>query len=174
MADTMTRAGFPNRNYADATDPAELTRIAQAATGSEAQVQDFAKLAGSGAKLIVYHGVNDQAMSYLETIKSYEAVRNKYPDAGNWLRVFAVPGLMHCAGGPGPTDVEDRLVDALVNWVEHGQGADTVIANRVIPAKGVERTFRLCAEPARAMLKGANLDPKQAENWECRLSAGQH
>jgi tannase/feruloyl esterase len=172
MADTMTRAAFPGRNYADISDPTELSKVAQASTGPD--LADFSKLAASGAKLIVYHGVNDQAMSYLETVASRQTVVKNYPDASRWLRVFTVPGLMHCAGGPGPTDVEDRLLDAVSTWVEHDQTPDTVVTNRFTPAKGLERTFRLCAEPARAKLKSATLDPKQADNWECKSSSGEH
>jgi len=139
------------------------------ADGRDASGMNFSKFATSSAKMIVYHGVDDQAMSYLETVKSYEAVKGKYPEAANWLRVFTIPGLMHCSGGSGPTDVEDGLVEALSNWVEHGQAPETLVASRVSPMKGVERTFRLCAEPMRASLRQAGLDPKQAENWECRM-----
>jgi feruloyl esterase len=167
MADTDTRASFHGRDYVSVSNPAELSRIAMA-DGRDASAMNFSKLAASSAKMIVYHGVDDQAMSYLETVKSYEGLRGKYPDVAKFLRVFTVPGLMHCSGGSGPTDVEDRLVEALGKWVEQGQAPDSVVAARSTPVKGVERTFRLCAEPTRASFKGAGLDPKQAENWECR------
>ena len=52
--------------------------------------------------MIIFHGVNDEAMSYLETMKSYEDVAAQYSDNSKWLRVFPVAGLMHCRGGIGP------------------------------------------------------------------------
>jgi Tannase and feruloyl esterase len=174
MADTNTRAAFPGRSYVKAKDLNELSELAAKAQGigeTPPIEEGFAKLGLSGAKMIVYHGVNDQAMSYLETLQSYETLAAKQHDVAKWLRVFTIPGLMHCAGGPGPTNVEDPFVDALTSWVEQGQAPDTVMVERTTPAKGVERTFRLCAEPMRAALRKPGLDFKKAENWECRAPA---
>jgi len=177
MADTDTRAKEPARNYVQAAYPAELTRLAAAAGGGAADAPTadagFAKLAQSGAKMLVYHGVDDQAISYLETVKSYEALAAKDKRLADWMRVFTVPGLMHCRGGSGATDVEDRAIEAVVNWIEHGQAPDFVVANRVSPTAGRERSFRLCAEPTRATLKSGGLDFKQAENWECKMPSHQ-
>jgi hypothetical protein len=75
---------------------------------------------------------------------------------------------------PGTTNSEEPLIDSLVTWVEKNQPPDTVIANKVTPAKGLERTFRLCAEPARAFLKKEGGDPAKAENWECRSPGNSH
>jgi len=54
-------------------------------------------------------------------------------------------------------------------WVEQGQAPDVFVAGRYSKEKGLERTFKLCAEPKRAMLKSSGLDPKEADNWECRM-----
>ena len=175
FADGNTRAIYPSRNYWTTTG-ADLTKLAYETGygGAEPPKEtQFRNLGASGAKLIVYHGVNDEAMSYLETAYSHEWISKKYPDSVNWLRTFTIPGMMHCRGGPGPTEVEDPLLDALINWVEKGQAPDTVVVNRITPTKGLERTFRLCAEPSRALLKPGNVDPTRAENWECRASAAQ-
>jgi feruloyl esterase len=173
MADTDTRAKEPSRNYVTAAYPVELTKLAAAAGNGagDAAAADagFAKLEQSGAKMLIYHGVDDQAMSYLETVKSYEALAAKDKRVAEWLRVFTVPGLMHCRGGAGPTDVEERAIEAVVNWVEHGQAPDAVVTNRVSATTGIERGFKLCAEPARATLKSSGLDYKQADNWECQV-----
>ena len=121
--------------------------------------------------MIFYHGVNDQANSYLETLESYNKVAAKYKDSANWLRYFPVAGLMHCSGGAGPTGVEDSLLEAMVAWVEQDRAPDTLVAARQTPEKGVERSFRLCVEPTRAALKEAGLDPTRADNWVCRAPA---
>jgi hypothetical protein len=172
MADTNTRALEPTRSYVTAKNLTELTELAaKAGSGGDdaPPVGDgLAKLGSSGAKMIVYHGVNDQAMSYLETVQSYETLAGKQRDAANFIRVFTIPGLMHCAGGPGPTNVEDPLVDALVNWVEQGKAPESVLLDRAVPAKGVVRTFRVCPERTRAVLKQADLDFTKPDSWECR------
>lgn len=173
MADSRTRSDNPTLDYWSIRPMPELIKVA-ARSGAEMRYEDpmdFGALAGSGAKMIVYHGVNDQAMSYLETVGGYELLLQRFPEGRNWVRTFTIPGMLHCAGGSGPTNSPDRLLEALVAWVEQGQAPDTVAAERFTPAKGLERSFRLCAEPNRAVLKAAGLDPASADNWECRAPA---
>jgi feruloyl esterase len=57
------------------------------------------------------------------------------PDGGNnlgktqeYARLFMVPGMYHCLGGPGP-NVFDALTP-LVNWVENGVAPETIIATK--------------------------------------------
>lgn len=168
MADSNTRSMNPALDYWTVSET-ELVRLAtrNGEDNPMADPMDFGALARSGAKMLIFHGVNDQAMGYLETMGAYETLAKRFPDSGNWVRAYAVPGLQHCAGGPGPTDIDDRLLDALVAWVEKGQAPQEIVANRFSPAKGLERTFLLCPEPRRAKLRTAGLDPAKAENWEC-------
>jgi feruloyl esterase len=173
MADTSTRAKHPDQDYAKAKSSSELTRLAMESEGKEGDLpsaeKGFANIARSNVKIVYYHGVNDQANSYLTGLDAYQALITRDPTAVNWMRFFTVPGLQHCRGGVGPTDTEERLIDATVAWVELGEAPDTVVTNRMSPAKGIERTFRLCAEPKRAALKTAGLDARDAANWECRV-----
>ena len=184
MVDTMVRARHPQTYYATVSDPVELARLGMEGNTFQGSMDTAAQ---SGAKVIVFHGVNDEAMSYFETMKSYEDLAAKYPDNARWLRVFPVAGLMHCRGGIGPTDAPEQLLEALANWVEKGEAPDTVVANRsatpynwieqgqletVVPADKARdwgREFRLCAEPARVTLKAPGLDPKRADSWMCRV-----
>jgi feruloyl esterase len=107
-------------------------------------------------------------MSYFETLKGYGELRARFPGSANWLRAFTIPGLWHCRGGSGPTDVDETMIEAMANWVEKGVAPESAVASRYSQAKGVERTFRLCAEPARASLLKPGLDPLKAENWVCK------
>ena len=151
MTDTMVRNHLPGKFYVDITKETELTGAALAE--SVGVVSNYDKLAGSGAKLILYHGVNDQAQSYLSTLKSRADIAAKYPNSADWMRAFPIAGMRHCSGGPGPTDAPLRLLDAMIEWVEKGQAPDTVTAERHNPATGVlERSFRLCADPTRVSL----------------------
>ena len=168
-SDTNTRAKYPGRDYVSIDDPAELTRIAMGdGRDLPPDPTDFSKLDKSGAKMILWHGVNDDSMSYFEQLNSYEVIRSRFPGAQAWLRAFMIPGLWHCRGGSGPTDHDEAMIEAIAKWVEKGEAPESVVANRYSQAKGLERTFRICAEPKRAMLKKSGLDPKKAENWECR------
>jgi len=48
------------------------------------------------------------------------------------------PGVHHCAGGPGPQDTPDRLLDKVIAWAEDGKRPNEVIGSapttRLLPA----------------------------------------
>jgi hypothetical protein len=172
MADTNFRAQQANLAYWTVTDEQKLIDIATLG-GTEVSTDslDLSKLAASGSKMIIWHGTADEANSYLDNLKGYRAVQQTTPGAEDWLRLFFVPGVQHCRGGTGPTEIEEPMVDALATWVETGQPPEAVLASRVTRDAGVARVFRLCPEPNRAVLKAPDLDFTKAENWECRAPA---
>lgn len=173
MADTNVRAVYPGRDYTKMKFN-DLANIAIAAQGAHPRIPDteaaFNKFATSGAKLIFYHGVDDDAMSYFEMIGNHEELVRTHADAPNWLRLYTMPGLRHCRGGPGTSNSEEPLIEAVANWVEKGEAPQEVLAERVTSARGLERIFLLCPEPKRGFLKRPGLDVTKAENWECRVS----
>lgn len=173
MADTNIRAQKPDLAYWTITDEKQLIDIATLG-GTEVSTDslDLSKLARSGSKMIIWHGTADEANSYLDNLKGYQAVQSTTPGAENWLRLFFVPGVQHCRGGTGPTDIEDPMVDALATWVETGKPPESVLSARATREAGVTRVFRLCPEPTRAALKAPGLDFTKPENWECRLPQG--
>lgn len=169
MADTNIRSQRPTLDYAKIKNERELVALSTLdGTETSTNTLDMSKIDASGAKMMIWHGTADEANSYLDNLKGYDAVLAKTPSAKNWLRMFFVPGTQHCRGGNGPTDIEDPMIEALATWVETGKEPEAVLAPRATPAKGIDRVFRLCPEPKRAVLKAPNLDPNAAENWECR------
>jgi hypothetical protein len=104
-----------------------------------------------GGKLVMYHGWSDPALSALATTKYYEQVQARDPAAADYARLFMVPGMLHCAGGPGPDRVDwTAVLDA---WVEKGSAPDRVIASKSTGGKTV-RTRPLCGYPLRAIYRG--------------------
>jgi hypothetical protein len=172
MADTNIRAQRPGLQYWKITDEKLLIDIATLG-GTEVSTDklDLGKVARSGAKMIIWHGTADEANSYLDNLKGYQAVVANSPDTTRWLRMFFVPGVQHCRGGNGPTDIEEPMIDALATWVETGREPESVLAPRVSREKGTDRVFRLCPEPKRAVLRAPALDFNNPENWECRAPA---
>jgi feruloyl esterase len=170
MVDSKARAFAPGTDFWTVTDFNKLLPLAT--NGGKdlpaGDTMDHALLDASGAKMILYHGSNDQADSYLDTLMAYDVISKRYPNSANWLRTFVVPGMLHCRGGNGPTDVDEQLHEQLVNWVEKGQAPASVTANRMTPDKGIDRRFLICAEPKRARLNEAGLDPNDAKNWSCK------
>jgi feruloyl esterase len=81
----------------------------------------------------------------------------------DYFRLFMVPGMGHCAGGPGP-DRFDALT-ALENWVENDVPPDSIIA-RKIEGDQVIRSRPLCVYPAVARYDGSG-STDEAANFYC-------
>jgi feruloyl esterase len=130
-------------------------------------------LKNRGGKLIVYHGTADPVFSPNDTIAWYDAVNAGDSTAPAYARMFLVPGMNHCSGGPA-TD-RFSMLTALENWVEHGTAPESVVA-KVNPAdpdvvaKGwpATRTRPLCAYPKQAMLKAGATDLESASSFVCQ------
>jgi len=117
-----------------------------------------------GGKLIVPHGVSDPVFSVSDTIDWWEETDRRYGGkAAGFTRVFPVPGMGHCQGGPA-TDSFDAF-GALVNWVEHGQAPASIPARAgpMSPWPGRERPLCPYPQVARPVgAAGANGEPEFA------------
>jgi hypothetical protein len=147
------------RALAAAADPAE----ALTATSRWTNLNTFSS---HGGKLIFFHGVSDPWFSALDTIDYYDRMTKANGGAAqvlNWSRLFLVPGMGHCGGGPAALDSFD-LLTSLVDWVEKGTAPNAVPATgRSLPG----RSRPLCAYPQHTHYKGSG-DPQDARNFECR------
>jgi feruloyl esterase len=121
-----------------------------------------------GAKMILYHGLSDPDISPLNSIHYYERVLETVgKDTPDFVRLFLVPGMQHCQGGPGATSFDG--VAALERWVEDGVAPERIIASHT--ANGmVERTRPLCPYPQAAVYKGKG-STTDAANFACKVSA---
>ena len=140
----------------------DMARTTQTAAINDAVATLHDAFAGHGGKLIVYHGLSDQAMSTGVLVNWYEHVTPRTP-AGpqDWARLFLVPGMTHCGGGQS-TDQFD-MVSAIQSWVEEKRAPDRVIASgRAFP--GVTRP--LCPYPEVARYQGG--DTNDANSFACQ------
>ena len=63
---------------------------------------DLSKFKSSGGKLLLTHGWSDTGITPETTIWYYESVLDKMGgNQSDWMRLFMVPGMGHCGGGPG-------------------------------------------------------------------------
>lgn len=127
----------------------------------------------SRGKLIVVHGTGDPVFSANDTVAWYDALKAGDASAANYARLFLVPGMNHCSGGPA-TDRFDMLA-ALEAWVERGAAPDAVTAsvNAADPdviAAGwpAARTRPLCAYPKQAVFKPGATDTESAASFQCQ------
>jgi feruloyl esterase len=128
-------------------------------------------LRSRGGKVLVYHGVSDPVFSFEDTVKWLDALKANYADTPSFARVFAVPGMNHCSGGPATDQFE--MLGALVDWVEKGiepeairATARTAGANTGLGAIPAGRTRPLCSWPKVATYAGGNVD--DAASFTCR------
>lgn len=141
---------------------------------------DLRAMKRRGAKLIVYHGWSDPDISPLNSIDYFESVvsfmSHRHDDRADALertqeffRLFMVPGMQHCSGGPGPNTFD--MLTALENWVEKGQAPKRVIASH-ITAGVVDRTRPLCVYPKVAAYTGTG-STDDAANFKCKNPRGE-
>ena len=126
---------------------------------------DISAFQANGGKLIQYHGWSDPDISPLNSVNYYFSVNEKMGDPKSFYRLFMVPGMFHCNGGPGPNTFD--TISALEQWVEHGAAPDRMVASHSTGGS-VDRTRPLCPYPQEAQWKGTG-STDQAENFACAL-----
>ncbi|MFN0087644.1 MAG: tannase/feruloyl esterase family alpha/beta hydrolase, partial [Blastocatellia bacterium] len=150
-------------------------KLASAINATNADLRPFK---ARGGKLILYHGWNDAALPPGNTINYYNSVAAKLGprESKAFMRLFMVPGMQHCGGGPGPSqfgstvtsgqsDPEQDMTLALEKWVEEGRVPDRIIASKRISPTLV-RTRPLCPYPQVARHKGSG-STNDAANFTC-------
>ncbi len=133
---------------------------------------DLSKFHAGGGKLIQYHGFSDPEVPPLTSINYFESVVNFPGESMQWTqefyRLFMVPGMNHCKGGPG-ANVFDMLTP-LVQWVEDDVAPSRIIATHYVnnnPTQGVQFTRPLCSYPQEAVYKGSG-NTNDAANFVCK------
>ena len=127
---------------------------------------DLSAFKSRGGKLVLYHGWNDQLIQPGNSINYYSSVQKKMgaKETDDFSRLFMVPGMTHCAGGPGPNTFD--VVGALEQWVEHGTKPAQMIATHSTNGV-VDRTRPLCPYPQVASYKGSG-SMDEAANFVCK------
>lgn len=123
-------------------------------------------------KIIVYHGTADPVFSSNHSQRWYEQLRGSDAGASAYARLFLVPGMNHCGGGPA-TDNFDAF-SAVVDWVEKGTAPESLLAT--VGARNVDkpaawsaaRSRPLCAYPKKAVLKAGSTDLESAASFTCQ------
>lgn len=133
--------------------------------GDTAYWTELNTFAEHGGKLIFFHGDSDPWFSAQDTLRYY---RQLVDDNGgldavmNWSRLFLVPGMSHCGGGPALDHFD--MIDPIVQWVEKDKAPKDVIATgRAFP----NRSRPLCPYPLHAQYTGKG-DSEKAANFVCR------
>ena len=114
------------------------------------------------------------------TVWYYDSVLNKMgKNQSEWMRLFMVPGMQHCGGGPGPNtfgqggvaqaDPMHDVAAAIEQWVEKGKAPDRIVAVHFPPGTRdakADRTRPLCPYPEVAKYNGSG-STDDASNFVC-------
>ncbi len=128
----MNDQGWDFRGY-DFKNFGKETRYAAAYLN--ATQTNYSAFEKSKGKMILYHGWNDPALSANATILHYEEAMKQHPNLSSFMRLFMLPGVLHCSGGPGADQVD--MVRLIRNWVEKDQAPERVILEKKEKGKTV-------------------------------------
>jgi feruloyl esterase len=126
---------------------------------------NLSTFSANGGKLLFFHGDSDPWFSPLDTLGYYQslaATNGGAEKVSEWSKMFLVPGMRHCGGGPALDQFD--MLGAVVNWVEKGTAPESVIATgKAFPG----RSRPLCAYPKHAQYSGHG-DTNDAKNFSCQ------
>jgi Tannase and feruloyl esterase len=131
----------------------------------DATSTDLSAFKARNGKLILWHGWSDPAISALASVDYYDQVESRDPAVRSYFRLFMLPGVLHCDGGPGPDDVD--WFGAIADWVERGLGPERLTAAKVDETGKTTRTRPVCPYPQRAAYTGRG-GTDDAGNFVCR------
>jgi len=118
-----------------------------------------------GGKLLMYHGWADPQVPATNSVEYFDAVVKTAGKTavGKSIQLYMVPGMAHCAGGPG-TGAFDKMA-AIEQWVAQGTAPASIQASHV--SSGLTtRTRPLCPYGQIARYKGIG-STSQAASFEC-------
>lgn len=141
---------------------------ANAATGGRFEVTpDLTGFLRRGGKLLLYIGWNDyhhpgELMGWHDAVLANAKAAGI--DAQGAVRLFALPGMDHCQGGPG-CDTFDKL-GVMDGWASGGGAPASFVARKFANGQPV-RSQLICAYPRVAVYSGSgSLDSD--ESFACR------
>ncbi len=158
----------PNFNIMDFNVERWQSRMGFLRTLLDTTNPDLSAFQARGGKLIMYHGMSDNAVSPRTSMAYYSEVVKKSGSQGaadSLVRLYLNPGVGHCTGGVGPDNVD--LLGPLMAWVEKGTdpATSTIVASKLTDGKAT-MTRPLCVYPTYPRYKGAG-DPNAASGFEC-------
>jgi feruloyl esterase len=175
----VSAVNFANFDFHRAVDMVD-DRLAAVLNANSTDLGEFRE---HGGKLLMYHGWADPLIPSQSSINYFNALvgndghgfqqasfaANASPAlrrTQSYARLFMVPGMYHCSGGPGPNAFD--ALTPLVNWVEAGVAPETIAATKFVndTPPAVQMTRPLCVFPKVAKYNGSG-STSIAANFTC-------
>ena len=140
--------------------------VAETAAILNATDTDLSAFRDAGGKIIYWTGWSDLALAPLGTIDYYERLEAGDPAARDYARLYMLPGVLHCAGGPGPDRVD--WVEAIRAWVEEERAPERLLVSKLDEGGQPTITRPLCPYPQVAVYDEAG-DPNDEASFACAV-----
>jgi feruloyl esterase len=143
-----------------------------------------------GGRLIVYSSVNDGIFSGVDIVDWYRSLNDTMGgDAQRFARLFMVPNMAHCGGGPATNIFGANMLSSITGWVEGGVAPERIVAANAstsppFPESGLfdplvahnfpyQGTRPLCPFPKQSRYTGSG-STADASNFVCVRPGGEH
>jgi feruloyl esterase len=166
----------------DTFDPAnDIAPVTRELMPLDADDPDLSEFMAHRGKLIIYQGWNDFPLRPQRALDHLANVQNTMGGADlvdDFFRLFMVPGMAHCAGGPRAWLTD--YVTPLVAWREQGEAPERIVGTQtgeevsfdhLVPSSASKAaqafTRPQCVYPKLAQYRGSG-DTTDASNYVCR------
>lgn len=122
-------ASYSLYDFDPTRDAPRLNAMARIYNADDVTLRRFER---HGGKLLVWHGWADPLITpagTIEYVRDAVAANGGRAATEDWMRLFLLPGVYHCAGGPGEDSVD--WLTTIENWVENGEAPDQVTAEKL-------------------------------------------
>ena len=116
--------------------------------------------------MILWHGWNDPAFSAFATIQHYEEAPYKDKDLPTYIRLFLLPGVLHCGRGTGPDNFDPASL--IRDWVENDKAPERIVVSKMEKGK-VVMTRPIYPFPKKAIYNGTG-DANLEKNFKAKAN----
>jgi feruloyl esterase len=150
---------YVDYNYGNLVRDAE--RITETLDATNPDLSAFRK---RGGKLIMYTGWSDAAIPPGSVIDYFTNVLSHDNTAADDVRLFMMPGVEHCFGGPGPSFV--NFLTEIAKWVDTGIAPDEMVVYWLDENMQPNGSRILCPYPQVSKYDGHG-DTRNASSFSC-------
>ncbi|MGJ7916185.1 tannase/feruloyl esterase family alpha/beta hydrolase [Massilia sp. LXY-6] len=143
-------------------------RLSSTLNANDSDLNEFAR---RGGKLMLYSGLADPGVPFNDVVQYYDRVlaTSTAAEERDFARLFLVPGMGHCVGGPGVTDIgqpfshevpsrlENDALMTLVAWTEGAPAPQQLVARKPAASDAPGQARPICAYPAFPEYRGGEV-----------------